>query len=63
MLLSLLGIRARQNMLGGWVAEYCDRDGYWCIASDARGVAINCATEDLALSVARYRRQRLKVWN
>ncbi|WP_154072232.1 hypothetical protein [Bradyrhizobium erythrophlei] len=55
-------IRAYQNSLGGWTAEYRDRNGYWRIAKDARFIPISCATEKLALSVARWRRRRLQVW-
>ncbi|MGE0290623.1 MAG: hypothetical protein AB7P16_30450 [Bradyrhizobium sp.] len=44
---------------GGWIAHYRAR-GYWRIACDALGRAIVCETESLALSVARYRRRRLR---
>lgn len=53
-------IRTYQNELGGWTAEYRDRDGLWRKAHDARRIPINCETEALALSVARYRRKRLR---
>lgn len=48
--------------VGGWWAIYRDRIGNWQAACDARGRTIHCATEKLALSVARYRRQRLTIW-
>lgn len=56
-------IKAYENELGGWTAEYRDRDGYWRVAKDARFIPLNCATEALALSVARYRRRRLRRWH
>lgn len=46
---------------GRWRAEYRDRLGYWRVAHDARHLPLACTTEALALSVARYRRRRLKV--
>lgn len=48
------------NGLGGWTAEYRDREGYWRVARDARFVPINCETATLARSVARWRRRRLR---
>ena len=47
-------IRTYQNALGGWTAEYRDRDNYWRVAHDARHIPISCATEALAQSIARY---------
>lgn len=46
----------------GWFAHYVDRDGKWRIALDALGREIICHTEALALSVARYRRKRTRIW-
>lgn len=47
---------------GFWSAHYVNRDGKWAVARDALGNLIACDTEKLALSVARYRRRRLKIW-
>ena len=47
----------------GFFAFYIGRDQKWHVARDARGLPITCETEALALSVARYRRRRLKIWN
>lgn len=52
--------RACPNALGGWTAEYQDRDGHWRIAKDARFIPIRCETAALALAVAWFRRRRLK---
>jgi hypothetical protein len=43
-----------------WAAHYINRDGSWSVACDALGRIIRCETEKLALSVARYRRRRLR---
>jgi hypothetical protein len=45
---------------GYWAAHYVNRNGDWSIACDALGRIIRCETEKLALSVARYRRRRLR---
>ena len=45
---------------GYWAAYYVNRDGGWSVACDALGRIIRCKTEQLALSVARYRRRRLQ---
>lgn len=44
-----------------WLAFYVSREG-WTMACDALGRPIRCETERLALSVAKYRRRRLKKW-
>jgi len=46
--------------VGYWAALYINRDGGWSVACDALGRVIQCETERLALSVARYRRRRLQ---
>jgi hypothetical protein len=46
--------------VGYWAAYYVNRDGDWSVACDALGRTIRCETEKLALSVARYRRRRLR---
>ena len=46
--------------VGYWAAQYINRDGGWSVACDALGRIIRCETEKLALSVARYRRRRLR---
>lgn len=46
--------------VGYWAAYYINRDGSWSVACDALGRIIRCETEELALSVARYRRRRLQ---
>ena len=46
--------------VGYWAAHYINRDGVWTVACDALGRIIRCETEKLALSVARYRRRRLR---
>ena len=46
--------------VGYWAAYYINRDGGWSVACDALGRIIRCETEKLALSVARYRRRRLR---
>lgn len=46
----------------GWAAYYVNRDGQFQVALDALGRPIQCETKALALSVARYRRRRLKIW-
>lgn len=58
---------AEQQMLtratacvGYWAASYINRDGGWSVACDGLGRVIRCETEQLALSVARYRRHRLQ---
>jgi hypothetical protein len=45
-----------------WLAFYVGRDGRMRVARDARGLPIECETEQLALSVARYRRKRMRIW-
>lgn len=45
-----------------WLAFYVGRDGKMRVARDARGQPIECASEALALSVARYRRRRMRIW-
>jgi hypothetical protein len=45
---------------GGWLAFYLDAKNMWRLAADARGVGIICETENLALSVAKYRRNRIR---
>lgn len=45
-----------------WLAFYVGRDGKMRVARDARGLPIECETEALALSVARYRRRRTRIW-
>jgi len=52
-----------QHGFGGWIAEYRDSRGIWRVAGDARQLPIICETRALALSVARYRRRRLTIWN
>lgn len=47
---------------GGWLAFYLDARGRWRLAADARGIGIICETEELARSVARYRRRRVGAW-
>lgn len=47
---------------GKWIAVYRDNNDQLRQARDARGKFIRCETEALALSVARYRRRRLKRW-
>lgn len=47
---------------GFWVALYRGPNGLFRVACDAKGRAIECETEALALSVAGYRRRRLQVW-
>lgn len=44
----------------GFLAFYIGRDRKWHVARDARGLPITCETEALALSVACYRRKRLR---
>jgi hypothetical protein len=46
--------------IGYWAAHYINRDGDWSVACDALGRVIRCETKKLALSVARYRRCRLR---
>ena len=46
--------------VGYWAAYYINRDGGWTVACDALGRIIRCETEKLALSVASYRRRRLR---
>jgi hypothetical protein len=46
--------------VGYWAAYYINREGGWSVACDALGRIIRCETEELALSVARYRRRRLQ---
>lgn len=46
--------------VGYWAAHYINRDGVWTFAYDALGRIIRCETKELALSVARYRRRRLR---
>ena len=46
--------------VGYWTAHYVNRNGNWSIACDALGRIIRCQTEKLALSVASYRRRRLR---
>lgn len=46
---------------GRWHPLYLNRQGKMRVARDALGRPIQCETEALALSVARYRRRRLKV--
>ncbi|MET4444645.1 hypothetical protein ABIB75_002920 [Bradyrhizobium sp. GM2.2] len=46
--------------VGYWAACYINRDGGWNVACDALGRIIRCETDELALSVARYRRRRLR---
>jgi hypothetical protein len=41
-------------------AYYINRNGDWSVACDALGRIIRYETEKLALSVARYRRRRLR---
>jgi hypothetical protein len=53
----------QQRFGGGWIAEYRDSRGIWRVAGDARQLPIICETRALALSVARYRRRRLTIWN
>jgi hypothetical protein len=45
-----------------WTAVYRDPRGYWRTVIDARGRAIMCDTEALALSVAAYRLRRFETW-
>ncbi len=47
---------------GFWLAFYVDAHNEWRLARDAREAPIQCETEALALSVARFRRRRLKLW-
>lgn len=54
---------ALKNSWGQWRAYYVGSNGEWTVACDARGVPLDCFTETLALSVARYRRRRLKKWS
>jgi hypothetical protein len=46
--------------VGYWAAHYINRNGGWSVVCDALGRIIRCETEQLALSVARYRRRRLR---
>lgn len=46
----------------GFLAFYQDRVGKMRVARDALGAYIVCETEALALSVARYRRRRIRIW-
>lgn len=55
-------ITANFHPAGYWVPAYTGRTGHWRVANDALGRPIQCETETLALSVARYRRRRLKLW-
>lgn len=52
--------KVRKTPSGKFFAFYCGRDGTWRLAKDARGLAIRCETEQLAHSVAAYRRRRLE---
>jgi len=55
--------RAMLSLTGkGWIALYRDRNGRWRAVSDARRWPVYCATKELALSVADYRRRRLEIW-
>lgn len=45
---------------GKFIALYRDRNNMWTRANDARGYPIRCDSEELALSVASYRRKRLQ---
>jgi hypothetical protein len=47
---------------GGWLAFYVGRENEWRLAHDALGHPIVCDNEQLAVSVAAYRRRRLQVW-
>lgn len=47
-------------MAGGWCAFYRGRDRLWRVARDANELPIICETENLALSVAKYRRNRIR---
>lgn len=49
-------------LVDGWLAFYVGPDKKWRVARDARGEPITCETEALAISVARCRRRRLKLW-
>ena len=49
-------------MLDRWLAFYADRDGIMQCALNALGEPILCESKSLALSVARYRRRRLKTF-
>jgi hypothetical protein len=49
-----------KRCVGYWAAYYINRDGGWNVACDALGRIIRCDTRRLALSVARYRRRRLR---
>jgi hypothetical protein len=53
-------VNAVKRLDGSWIAYYAAWHGGWQLATDARGVPIACETETLALSVARYRRRRLR---
>jgi hypothetical protein len=46
--------------VGYWAAHYINHDRVWTFACDALGRIIRCETKELALSVARYRRRRLR---
>lgn len=53
-------IRAHDMGDGGWLAFYVGRENEWRLAHDALGHPIVCDNEQLALSVATYRRRRLQ---
>lgn len=55
-------IHAQRSVTGEWFALYLNRDRHIVVARDARGFAIRCASEELAHSVAGYRRKRLEIW-
>jgi hypothetical protein len=50
---------AARNAGNVWSACYEDRSRRIRVARDARGKAIQCETEELALSVAQYRHRRI----
>jgi hypothetical protein len=52
----------KDDMSGAWLAFYRSREDKWELARDARGLPILCETKALAISVAGYRRRRLRIW-
>ena len=51
---------ARRSLSGLWYALYRNGQGVLTTATDALGYPIECDTEALAKSVARYRARRLR---
>ena len=51
---------AQRSLSGLWYALYLNGQGVLTTAKDALGYPIECDTEQLAKSVARYRARRLR---